>query len=126
DRTPPIHALNVTTWRTPYIQVSVILGQSQTGPTFRDDLSVSDFWLTFARFRLPVQPMKPLLAALALSLSCSVLAAQTSAPKLEFPAASPPTTLKQRVGVTDIEVNYSRPSMRGREIFGGLVEYGKV
>jgi len=36
---------------------------------------------------------------------------------------SPPTTLKQRVGITDIEVNFSRPSMRGREIFGGLIPF---
>lgn len=48
------------------------------------------------------------------------------APKLEFPVASPAATIKQRVGVTDIEINYSRPSMRGREIFGRLEPYGKV
>jgi hypothetical protein len=47
----------------------------------------------------------------------------TPAPKLEFPAASPAATLKLRVGVTDIEIDYSRPSMRGRSIFGGLVPY---
>lgn len=47
----------------------------------------------------------------------------TPAPKLEFPAASPAATLKLRVGVTDIEIDYSRPSMRGRTIFGGLVPY---
>lgn len=67
-----------------------------------------------------------LLAALALS-SASLLHAQTpAAPKLEFPAPSPAATLKQRVGITDIEINYSRPSMRGRKIFGGLVPYGEV
>ena len=47
-------------------------------------------------------------------------------PKLEFPAASPACTLKQRVGLTDIEIVYSRPGMKGREIFGSLVPYGKV
>ena len=55
------------------------------------------------------------------------LAAQTpAAPKLEFPAPSPSSTLKQRVGVTDIQVDYSRPSMKERVIFGGLVPYDKV
>ena len=70
--------------------------------------------------------MKPALALLALALSCAPLSAQSSTPKLEFPTASPPATLKQRVGVTDIEVHYSRPSVKGRKIFGGLVPYGQV
>ena len=30
------------------------------------------------------------------------------------------------VGLTEIEVKYSRPSMRGREVFGNLVPFGKV
>jgi hypothetical protein len=47
-------------------------------------------------------------------------------PAVEFPAPSPASTLKQRVGVTDIEIVYSRPSVRGRKIFGGLVPYGEV
>ena len=48
------------------------------------------------------------------------------APRIEFPASSPAATLKQRVGLTDITIAYSRPSMRGRKIFGGLVPYGEV
>lgn len=48
------------------------------------------------------------------------------APKVEFPAPSPACTIKQRVGLTDIEVVYSRPSMKGRQIFGSLVPYGSV
>jgi hypothetical protein len=71
-------------------------------------------------------PIRSLFIALAIAAS-SVLCAETaSAPKLEFPSASPPATLKQRVGVTDIEINYSRPSTKGRKIFGGLVPYGQV
>ncbi len=54
----------------------------------------------------------------------SGLSAQT--PRVEFPAASPPCTLKQRVGLTDIEVVYSRPGVKGRPIFGGIVPYGQV
>ncbi len=46
--------------------------------------------------------------------------------KVEFPAASPSCTLKQRVGLTDIEVSYSRPGVKGREIFGAMIPYGKV
>ncbi len=52
--------------------------------------------------------------------------AQTPAPKIEFPAASPAASLKQRVGLTDIEIAYSRPGAKGRKVFGGLVPYGQV
>ena len=55
------------------------------------------------------------------------LSAQTpAAPKLEFPDASPASVLKQRVGLTDIEISYSRPSMKGRKIFGGLRPYDQI
>jgi tetratricopeptide (TPR) repeat protein len=46
--------------------------------------------------------------------------------KIEFPAASQHATVKQRVGLTDIEVDYSRPNKNNRDIFGGLVPYGKL
>ena len=46
--------------------------------------------------------------------------------KMEFPAASQRSTVKQRVGLTDVEVDYSRPNKNDREIFGGLVPYGKL
>jgi hypothetical protein len=52
------------------------------------------------------------------------LLAQT--PKVDFPAASPACTLKQHVGLTDIEIVYSRPGVKGRPIFDGLVPYGQV
>lgn len=52
------------------------------------------------------------------------LRAQT--PKVDFPAPSPGCTLKQRVGLTDVEIVYSRPGVKERAIFGGLVPYGEV
>jgi hypothetical protein len=52
--------------------------------------------------------------------------AQSPAPKVEFPAPSPTATLKQRVGLTDIEIVYSRPGMKGRKVFGGLVAWGET
>ncbi|MSU70010.1 MAG: DUF2911 domain-containing protein [Opitutaceae bacterium] len=48
------------------------------------------------------------------------------APRIDFPAASPTSTLKQRIGLTDIEIVYSRPGVKGRQIFGGLLPYGDV
>ena len=46
--------------------------------------------------------------------------------KIEFPSASQHSVVKQRVGLTDVEVDYSRPNKNGREIFGGLVPFGKL
>src|ERR1700733_4109904 len=57
-------------------------------------------------------------------LLASNLPAQTH--KVDFPAASPACTLKQRVGLTDIEIVYSRPGVKDRAIFGGLIPYGQV
>ena len=53
-------------------------------------------------------------------------AAQAAPPKLEFPAPSAHSVLKQRVGVTDVEIEYSRPDKNGRDIFGTLVPFGAV
>ncbi len=46
--------------------------------------------------------------------------------RIDFPAASPASQFHQRVGLTDFQVAYSRPSVKGRKIFGGLEPYGKV
>jgi Protein of unknown function (DUF2911) len=48
------------------------------------------------------------------------------APKVDFPQASPTATLKQHIGLTDIEITYSRPSVKGRTIYGNIVPYGEV
>ena len=48
------------------------------------------------------------------------------AKKIEFPQASPSASVKERVGVTAVSIDYSRPSARERKIFGGLVPYGAV
>lgn len=67
---------------------------------------------------------RAILSVIASSALAAGLFAQT--PKLEFPASSPACTLKQRVGLTDITVDYSRPGMKGRAIFGGLIPYGQI
>lgn len=46
--------------------------------------------------------------------------------QLNTPAPSPSSKLTQTVGLTEVTVDYSRPSMRGRTIFGDLVPYGKL
>lgn len=39
---------------------------------------------------------------------------------------SPPSQVSQMINDTKVTIDYSRPSKRGREIFGGLEKYGKV
>lgn len=70
--------------------------------------------------------LRSLLSVIA-GLACSAgLFAQAPAVKIAFPDASPAATLKQRVGVTDVEISYNRPGMKGRTVFGGLVPYGEI
>src|SRR5688572_1232220 len=47
-------------------------------------------------------------------------------PALEFPQASPTCKVEQRVGLTDVALVYSRPSAKGRKVFGGLVPYDEL
>ena len=46
--------------------------------------------------------------------------------QINTPRVSPASEVEQMVGLTEIEIQYSRPSMRGREVFGNLVPFGKV
>ncbi|WP_370226095.1 DUF2911 domain-containing protein [Mesoflavibacter sp.] len=46
--------------------------------------------------------------------------------QIETPQPSPLQKIEQKVGLTDVSVQYSRPSMKGRTIFGDLVPYGKL
>jgi len=46
--------------------------------------------------------------------------------QIKTPQPSPAAKIEQVVGLTDVTIEYSRPAMRGRTIFGGLVPYGKV
>ncbi len=65
--------------------------------------------------------MKAIKYVVAAALIALPLAAQ-----LKLPAVSQHAVVSQTVGLTDIAVTYSRPGVKGREIFGGLVPYGKV
>ena len=56
-----------------------------------------------------------------LFLSFNMIMAQ-----LEIPAASPKSKIFQAVGLTEISVEYSRPSVKNRNIFGSLVPYDKI
>jgi hypothetical protein len=65
--------------------------------------------------------MRKILIALAIIIVQFTIEAQVKTPQ-----ASPKSTLSQTVGLTEVEVVYSRPSARGRAVFGNLVPFGKV
>lgn len=46
--------------------------------------------------------------------------------QIKTPQPSPAAKMEQVVGLTDVTIEYSRPSMKGRTIFGDLVPYGEV
>jgi hypothetical protein len=45
---------------------------------------------------------------------------------LDLPRDSQHAKVIQRVGITDITINYHRPLVKGRKVWGGLVPYGQV
>jgi tetratricopeptide (TPR) repeat protein len=45
---------------------------------------------------------------------------------LDLPASSQRAEVAQRIGLTDITINYHRPLVKGRKIWGSLVPYGTV
>lgn len=68
-------------------------------------------------------PRMKTLAALLTAL-CLSASAQAQAPKL--PQPSPAAKASLTVGVTDVEIVYHRPGVKGRTIWGGLVPWGEV
>jgi hypothetical protein len=46
--------------------------------------------------------------------------------QLQAPKASPLAKVEQRIGLTDVKLEYSRPAKNGREIFGSLLPYGEI
>lgn len=46
--------------------------------------------------------------------------------QVKTPQPSPSAKIEQQVGLTDVSVEYSRPGVKGRKVFGNLVPYGKL
>ncbi|QHL87131.1 DUF2911 domain-containing protein [Nibribacter ruber] len=67
---------------------------------------------------------------LACTLVCALamfLVSTQSSAQIKMPAASPAATVKQAVGLGEVTVEYSRPSMKGRKIMGDIVPFnGKL
>ena len=65
--------------------------------------------------------MKKLISTLLMAVVCSTGFAQVKTPQ-----PSPKAMVSQMVGMTDVAIDYSRPSAKGRTIFGDLVPFGKL
>lgn len=50
----------------------------------------------------------------------------TASAQLKVPAPSPTQTLEQNFALSTIKIEYSRPSAKGRVVFGDLVPFGKI
>jgi len=65
-----------------------------------------------------------LLIATGLALSLATCSAQSAI--TDLPRDSQHSVLTQRIGITDITINYHRPLVKGRTIWGKVVPYGEV
>jgi hypothetical protein len=63
---------------------------------------------------------------LLISFICIALFTTAGAQQLRTPQPSSTTTIKQNFGLGSIELDYSRPGIKGRKVFGDLVPFGKV
>ncbi len=56
----------------------------------------------------------------------AIIANYVTHAQVKTPAPSPHATMTQMVGLTEVTVDYSRPSAKGRVVFGDLVPFGKL
>src|SRR5215470_8984018 len=75
------------------------------------------------RHNMKTITLKPLILCLAVAGLGQIASAQSD---LKLPDTSQAAEVKQRIALTNITVNYHRPLVNGRKIWGGLVPYGKV
>ena len=61
-----------------------------------------------------------------ISLLFTFLLFQFSYSQLQSPVASPRAKVSQKVGLVNINLDYSRPSKKGREIFGNIVPFNQI
>lgn len=70
--------------------------------------------------------MKKQINTLTAIVLSAMMTTSAYAQSLKTPAPSPTQTVTQAFGIGEVKIEYSRPSMKGRVIFGELVPYGKI
>lgn len=83
--------------------------------------------LGFTREERPTttRPMRTASAGLLAVVPTLLLFTSAARSEVQLPRPSPLARVMQTVGLTEIEVEYSSPAARGRQVFGGLVPYGE-
>jgi len=61
-----------------------------------------------------------------IALAAFLFLSHTVIAQVEYPSPSPLATIHQKVGVTDVKVEYSRPAKKGRTLFVDVEEFGKI
>ena len=61
-----------------------------------------------------------------LALAVATTLAFSATAQIKAPQPSPSAEIEQMIGLTEIQVEYSRPGKKDREIFGKLVPYGEI
>ena len=61
-----------------------------------------------------------------LSIAAFALLGFSAQAQLDVPAPSPAAVLTQKFGLTEVKVEYSRPSAKGRKIMGDVVPFGAI
>lgn len=59
-------------------------------------------------------------------LTGALLLALAGTAQIRTPQSSPAAHIEQTVGLTDVKVEYSRPSAKGRSVYGELVPFGRM
>jgi hypothetical protein len=70
-----------------------------------------------------IKKIKSLASAIVITTMLNV---NLNAQQLKLPAPSPLQTVKQAFALSDITVEYSRPSAKGRVVFGDVVPFGSI
>jgi Protein of unknown function (DUF2911) len=60
------------------------------------------------------------------AVSAAVPGVQAQSAMLDLPRDSQHAQITQKIGITNITINYHRPLVKGRKVFGGLQPYGDV
>lgn len=61
-----------------------------------------------------------------LSLLCALMIAPFLQAQVQTPQPSPHAKIEQMVGLTRVSIDYSRPGVKERSIFGGLIPYNEL
>src|SRR5437773_5867132 len=71
--------------------------------------------------------MRKTILILAMLVAVSAFAQQPAqAPQVKYPRLSQKASMTQTIGLTDMTITYSRPGVKGRQIWGALVPYDQV